>query len=48
MLAKVFPIRLKDGNQAKAEAEELVQEYGKLSDLMVEFVEIDHELLVSL
>jgi hypothetical protein len=31
VLAKVFPIKLKDGNQAKAE-----------------FVEIDHELLVSL
>ena len=97
MLAKVFPIKLKDGNQAKAEAlvaaftpKGPAQEDGTLSfrvyrdpknpdyllfvehfadqaaydahtgsdayreliagefaDLIVEFVEIDHELLVS-
>ncbi len=98
MLAKVFPIKLKDGNQAAAEA--IVQEFGprgpgaeegtlsfrvyrdpakpdyllfvehfadqaaydahagstaykeliagRFADLIVEFVEIDHELLVSL
>jgi quinol monooxygenase YgiN len=98
MLAKVFPIKLKDGKQAAAEA--IVQEFGPLgpgteegtlsfrvyrdpaqpdyllfvehfadqaaydahtgssaykeliaggfADLIVEFVEIDHELLVSL
>jgi quinol monooxygenase YgiN len=98
MLAKVFPIRLKDGNQADAEA--IVREFGpsgpgveegtlsfrvyrdpakpdyllfvehfadqaaydvhtgsaaykeliagRFADLIVEFVEIDHELLVSL
>lgn len=98
MLAKVFPIKLKDGNQAAAEA--IVQEFaprgpaaeagtlsfrvyrdpakpdyllfvehfadqaaydahtgsaaykeliaGGFADLIVEFVEIDHELLVSL
>ena len=44
MLAKVFPIRLEDGNQANAE--ELIA--GQFADLIVEFVEIDHELLVSL
>jgi quinol monooxygenase YgiN len=98
MLVKVFPIKLKDGNQAKAEA--LVEAFapkgpgqeegtlsfrvysdpknvdyllfvehfadqaaydahtgspayrkmiaGQFADLIVEFVEIDHELLVSL
>ena len=98
VLAKVFPLKLKDGNQAAAEA--LVQEFapqgpgveegtlsfrvyrdpanpdyllfvehfanqaaydehtgsaayrdliaGKFADLIVEFVETDHELLVSL
>ncbi|MEV0283762.1 antibiotic biosynthesis monooxygenase [Kribbella sp. NPDC050820] len=98
MLAKVFPIKLKDGNQAAAE--EIVQAFapqapavedgtlsfrvyrdpanpdyllfvehfldqaaydahtgsaayrdliaGKFADLIVEFVEIDHELVVSL
>ncbi|WP_020388182.1 hypothetical protein [Kribbella catacumbae] len=54
MLAKVFPIKLKDGNQSKAE--EVVLAYGpqgpgqeeELGDLMVEFVEVDHELLISL
>ncbi|NUR99362.1 MAG: hypothetical protein HOV67_29405 [Kribbellaceae bacterium] len=98
MLAKVFPIKLKDGNQAAAEA--IVQEFaprgpgaeegtlsfrvyrdpakpdyllfvehfadqaaydahtgsaaykeliaGRFAELIVEFVEIDHELLVSL
>jgi quinol monooxygenase YgiN len=98
MLTKVFPIRLKDGNQAKAEAivsafaprgpgqedgtlsfrvyrdpgnadyllfvehfadqaaydahtgsaayRELIA--GEFADLIVEFVEIDHELLVSI
>jgi quinol monooxygenase YgiN len=98
MLAKVFPIKLKDGNQAAAEA--IVQEFapkgpgteegtlsfrvyrdpanpdyllfvehfadqaaydahtgsaaykeliaGRFAGLIVEFVEIDHELLVSL
>jgi quinol monooxygenase YgiN len=98
MLAKVFPIRLKDGNQAKAEAivaafapqgpgredgtlsfrvyrdparpdyllfvehfadqaaydahtgssayKELIA--GEFADLIVDFVEIDHELLVSI
>ncbi|TCC20104.1 putative quinol monooxygenase [Kribbella speibonae] len=97
MLAKVFPIKLKDGNQAAAEA--IVQEFapsgpgteegtlsfrvyrdpsnpdyllfveprplaaydahtgsaayreliaGRFADLIVEFVEVDHELLVSL
>ena len=98
MLAKVFPIKLKDGNQAAAEA--IVQEFGpmwpgseegtlsfrvyrdakrpdyllfvehfadqsaydahtgsdvyaeliagKLSKIIEEFVEIDHELIVSL
>jgi quinol monooxygenase YgiN len=98
VLAKVFPIKLKDGNQAKAE--ELVRAFapqgpgqeggtlsfrvyrdpanpdyllfvehfadqaaydahtgsaaykdliaGQFADLIVEFVEIDHELLVSL
>jgi quinol monooxygenase YgiN len=97
MLVKVFPIKLKDGNQAKAEA--IVEEFaprgpelergtlsfrvyrdphnvdyllfvehfadqaaydehvtssayreliaGRFADLIVEFVEIDHELLVS-
>jgi quinol monooxygenase YgiN len=94
VLAKVFPIKLKDGNQAKAEA--LVEAFGpqgpgqedgtlsfrvyrdpanpdyllfadqaaydahtgseaykelivgQFADLIVEFVEIDHELLVSI
>jgi quinol monooxygenase YgiN len=98
MLAKVFPIKLKDGMQAKAEA--VVQEFapkgpgveegtlsfrvyrdpakpdyllfvehfadqaaydahtgspayqdliaGQFADLIVEFVEVDHELLVAL
>lgn len=98
MLAKVFPIKLRDGNQAKAEA--LVEAFapkgpaqedgtlsfrvyrdpknvdyllfvehfadqaaydahtgstvyreliaGQFADLIVEFVEIDHELLVSI
>ena len=98
MLVKVFPIKLRDGNQAKAEA--LVQAFaprgpgqeegtlsfrvyrnpkqadyllfvehfadqaaydahtgspayqemiaGQFADLIVEFVEVDHELLVSL
>ena len=44
MLAKVFPIKLEEGNQAKAE--ELIA--GQFADLIVEFVEVDHELLVSL
>jgi hypothetical protein len=43
VLANVFPIKLKDGNQAKAE--ELV--LGQFAGRIVEFVEIDHELLVG-
>ena len=46
MLSKVFPIELKPGMQAEAEA--IVAEFApRFAGLVVEFVEIDHELLVS-
>jgi hypothetical protein len=53
VLAKVFPIKLKDGNQAGADAHTGSAAYreliaGEFANLIVEFVEIDHELLVSL
>ncbi|MGK5556793.1 antibiotic biosynthesis monooxygenase [Actinomadura kijaniata] len=67
MLAKVFPIPLEPGNQARAE--ELVRRFAELGPtredgtlsfrayrdprtpdhlLFVEFVEIDHEMVVGL